>query len=103
MAEYTNLKVSVEDRVGVLTIDHPPANAFNRATLTDLDAALDELLANDQVKVIVITGAGEFAFVAGADINEIAEAVKRPQDGPGAMHPAKGQALFNKIEARPSR
>ena len=72
MAEYTNVKVSVEDRVAVLTIDHPPANAFNHATLADLDAALDELIANDQVKVIIITGAGEFAFVAGADINEIA-------------------------------
>ena len=65
-------RVSVEDRVAVLTIDHPPANTFNHATLADLDAALDELIANDQVKVIIITGAGEFAFVAGADINEIA-------------------------------
>ena len=62
MAGYTNVKVSVEDRVAVLTIDHPPANAFNHATLADLDAALDELIADDQVKVIIITGAGEFAF-----------------------------------------
>ena len=66
MAEYTNLKITVEDRVGVLTIDHPPANAFDRQTLAELDAAIDELLANDQVKVIIITGAGQFAFVAGA-------------------------------------
>ena len=71
MAEYTNVKVELEDRVAILTIDHPPANAFNHATLADLDAALDELIANEQVKVIIITGAGEFAFVAGADINEI--------------------------------
>ena len=73
MAEYTNVKVSIEDRVAVLTIDHPPANAFNQATLTELEAAFDELLANDQVKVIVITGAGQFAFVAGADIKEMPE------------------------------
>ena len=76
MAEYTNVKITIEDRVAVLTIDHPPANAFNRATLTDLDAAIDELIANDQVKVIIITGAGQFAFVAGADINEIAQRCK---------------------------
>ena len=71
MAEYTNVRIAIEDRVAVLTIDHPPANAFNHATIADLGAAMDELIANDQVKVIVITGAGEFAFVAGADINEI--------------------------------
>jgi len=99
MAEYTNVKVSVEDRVAVLTIDHPPANAFNWATLTDLEAAYDEVVANDQVKVIIITGAGQFAFVAGADINEIL-AVK---DDPARAREfiLKGQALFSKIEAGP--
>jgi enoyl-CoA hydratase/carnithine racemase len=82
--------------VAVLTIDHPPANAFNRATLNDLDAALDELIANDQVKVIIITGAGEFAFVAGADINEIA-AVKDAAEAREFI--LKGQRIFDKIEA----
>jgi enoyl-CoA hydratase len=98
MAEYTNVKISVEDRVAILTIDHPPANAFNRATLNDLDAAMDELLANDQVKVIVITGSGQFAFVAGADINEIA-AVKGPEDARAFL--MAGQGIFNKIECSP--
>ena len=40
MAEYTNVKIALEDRVAILTIDHPPVNAFNRATLKDLDATL---------------------------------------------------------------
>ncbi len=98
MSEYTNVRIAVEDRVAILTIDHPPANAFNRATITELDAAMDELIANDQVKVIIITGAGEFAFVAGADINEIA-AVK---DGAEALtFITQGQETFNKIEACP--
>ncbi|MGC8781440.1 MAG: enoyl-CoA hydratase-related protein [Anaerolineae bacterium] len=96
MAEYTNVKIALEDRVAILTIDHPPVNAFNRATLDDLDAALDELMANDQVKVIIITGAGEFAFVAGADINEIA-AVKDAAEAREFI--LKGQRLFDKIEA----
>jgi enoyl-CoA hydratase/carnithine racemase len=98
MAGYTNVKISVEDRVAVLTIDHPPANAFNHATLVDLDAALDELIANEQVKVIIITGAGEFAFVAGADINEIA-AVKDATEAKEFIF--KGQGIFDKIAACP--
>jgi enoyl-CoA hydratase/carnithine racemase len=98
MAEYTNVKVSVEDRVAVLTIDHPPANAFNKATLDDLDGAMDELVANDQVKVIIITGAGQFAFVAGADINELAT-MKSGDEGRAFM--LKGQEIFNRIECSP--
>jgi enoyl-CoA hydratase/carnithine racemase len=97
MAEYTNIKIAIEERVGVLTIDHPPANAFNSATLGELEAAFDELLADDQVKVIVITGAGQFAFVAGADINEIVS-VKDQMDQARAFI-RKGQMLFSKIEA----
>lgn len=98
MAEYTNVRIAIEDRVAILTIDHPPANAFNRATISELGAAVDELIANDQVKVIVITGAGEFAFVAGADINEIA-AVK---DGAEALEFIRlGQGVFNRIESSP--
>ena len=98
MSEYTNVRISIEDRVAILTIDHPPANVFNRATIADLDAAMDELIANDQVKVIIITGAGEFAFVAGADINEIGQV----KDGAEAMtFITKGQGVFNKIEACP--
>ena len=98
MAEYTNVRISIEDRVAMLTIDHPPANAFNRATLLDLNAAMSELIANDQVKVIILTGAGEFAFVAGADINEIG-AVK---DADEALEFIKlGQNIFSKIEDCP--
>ena len=98
MAEYTNVRIAIEDRVAILTIDHPPANAFNRATLLDLNAAMSELIANDQVKVIILTGAGEFAFVAGADINEIG-AVK---DADEALEFIKlGQNIFNKIEECP--
>lgn len=98
MSEYTNLRMAIEDRVAILTIDHPPANAFNRATITELGAAMDELIANDQVKVIIITGAGEFAFVAGADINEI-NAVK---DAAEALEFIRlGQGVFNKIEDCP--
>ncbi len=98
MAEYTNVKIALEDRVAILTMDHPPVNAFNHATLADLDAAMDELIANDQVKVIIITGAGDFAFVAGADINEIG-AVKNADEAREFLK--KGQAVFDKVENSP--
>jgi enoyl-CoA hydratase len=97
MAEYTNVKITLEDRVAVLTIDHPPANAFDNATIDDLSKAFDELIANDQAKVIVITGAGQFAFVAGMDLKEAAQA--KPEDLEGIM--VKGQALMNKVECSP--
>ena len=70
MGEYQNLKLAIEDRTAIITIDHPPANAFDTQTVMDLDAAFTECTESEQVKVIIITGAGQF-FVAGADINEI--------------------------------
>ena len=97
MGEYQNVHVSIEERTAVLTIDHPPANAFDTQTVMDLNAAFDEVLANEEVKVIIITGAGQF-FVAGADINEIA-ALKGHDDAKEVV--LKGQELFNKIERSP--
>jgi enoyl-CoA hydratase/carnithine racemase len=72
MGDYQNIKVSIEDRTAILTIDHPPANALDTNTVQELAAAFDEVTENEQVKVIIITGAGQF-FGAGADINEIVE------------------------------
>ncbi len=95
MGEYQNVHVSIENRTAILTIDHPPANAFDAQTVADLDAAFDEVTANEQVKVIIITGAGQF-FVAGADINEI-NALKSAEQAKEVV--LKGQAVFNKIEA----
>ncbi|MGQ9599655.1 MAG: enoyl-CoA hydratase-related protein [Anaerolineae bacterium] len=95
MGEYQNIKVSIEDRAAILTIDHPPANAFDRQTVLELDAAFTEALENPEVKVIIITGAGQF-FVAGADINEI----NRLQGYDDAYEVVRaGQVLFNKIES----
>ncbi len=96
MADF--VRYSVEERVATLVIDHPPVNALNRQTLTELDAALDELLANADVKVIVITGGGQLAFVAGADIGEISQIVKS-QDASAAQAMLEyGQKVFDKIE-----
>ncbi len=94
MGDYQNVKMSIEDRAAILTIDHPPANAFDTQTVTDLNDAFDECLADEQVKVIIVTGAGQF-FVAGADINEI-KALEGYDDAYEVLR--AGQKLFSKIE-----
>jgi enoyl-CoA hydratase len=56
--------------VAVVTIDNPPVNALSAALLEELETEIDRLDADDDVRAIVLVGAGERAFVAGADIKE---------------------------------
>ncbi len=95
MAERQYVKVSIEDRAALLTLDYPPMNFLNTATMSELNDALDELLANDEVKAIVITGGGQHAFSTGADINELV-AIKSTEQS--REHIRRGQALTVKIE-----
>ena len=98
MPEYVNLMLEVdyERRVAVLTINRPDKlNALNQALLEELDSALEYIAAEEGVRALVVTGAGTKAFVAGADINEIA-ALEGMEDGRDFS--AYGQAVFNKIE-----
>ena len=90
-----NVKVAVEDRVAVVTIDHRPVNALDRQTLEELGQAAEAIQGDAAVKAVIVTGAGSLAFVAGADIKEVsqlgsAEAAK-------AMA-ALGQAVFLKVQ-----
>jgi len=95
MPEREWVKVSVEDGVALVTIDHPPVNALNKATVLELDGVIDELAADGEVKAIIITGAGQYAFVAGADIREI-EALESPERAEELL--AIGQGVWNKLE-----
>lgn len=71
MAE--NIILDRTDRIARITINRPDKlNALNIRTRQEMAEALDELRADDAIRVVVITGAGEKAFVAGADINEFA-------------------------------
>jgi enoyl-CoA hydratase/carnithine racemase len=96
MGEWQNIQVEVEDKIAVLTVDHPPVNSFNAQVVTELEQAIDKLVADDEVKVIIITGGGTRAFIAGADIPEIKAALEQP-DGLKETT-GQGQALFLKIE-----
>ena len=90
-----NVKVAAEDRLAIVTIDHRPVNALNRQTLQELGQALDGIRAEPGVKAVIVTGAGSLAFVAGADIKEVAEI--------GSVEAAKamaslGQSVFLKLQ-----
>ncbi|REK63344.1 MAG: enoyl-CoA hydratase [Brevibacillus sp.] len=93
---YSYWQVQKEDRVAVVTISRPPANALSQAALTELAALLDDLERDGQVKAIVLTGEGRF-FIAGADIKEFTQLV--PADAQ-AMAKA-GQQLFDRLETFP--
>lgn len=98
MSEYSNLVYEVDDinRVALITINRADKlNALNYALLSELDQVLDEVASDDRVRALVITGAGSKAFVAGADISEIAGL-----DGhdDGVEFARRGQRVFSKIE-----
>ncbi|MCW4469214.1 enoyl-CoA hydratase-related protein [Flavobacterium sp. MFBS3-15] len=71
---YENILAEKENGIGVITINRPAKlNALNKATIVDLHEAFKALDADKEVKVIIVTGSGEKAFVAGADIAEFAD------------------------------
>jgi enoyl-CoA hydratase/carnithine racemase len=98
MSERQYVKTSIEDGVAILTIDHPPVNALNQRTLEELNEAVDELLAAAEAKAVVVTGAGQLAFVAGADINEFTR-IEAAEQAKAASEQVK--ELFSKIECSP--
>ena len=68
MAEF--VKVELDGAVATVTLDHPPVNALSAALLEELEAEYDRLDRSDETRAMVLRGAGEKAFVAGADISE---------------------------------
>lgn len=96
---YQTLLTEVKDGIMTITINRPDKmNALNKDVLADLSKAIDEVANNDAVKSAILTGAGEKAFVAGADISEFSAL-----DGEGGAALAKrGQdTVFDRIENCP--
>ena len=92
---YENLEYSVRDSIAFVTINRPKVrNALNAETVGELRAAFGEAGADKSVRVVILTGSGEKAFVSGADINELA--VQTPVEG--RQYSLNGQATFDFIE-----
>jgi enoyl-CoA hydratase len=92
---YQNLQIEEHEGVATLTITRPKKlNALNAETLDEIDRAFAELRANDAVRAVVLTGEGEKAFVAGADIGELAEET----GATGHLTSLRGQSVFRRIE-----
>ena len=92
---FDNLLVDRDGRFASVTINRPKVlNALNLQTLDELRRAALDLGHDDEVRVVIITGAGDKSFVAGADINELA--VQTPVSG--REHALAGQHVFDLIE-----
>jgi len=92
---YENLLLEIKKPIATVTVNRPDKlNALNAQTIKELSTAFDELKNNDGVSVIILTGSGEKAFVAGADIKEL-----NALDMITAKEFAEfGQSVFSKIE-----
>jgi len=95
---FTTIKTDLQENILTLTINRPDKlNALNQTVLNELNAAMDQVYSDKNIKAVIITGAGEKAFVAGADISEFVSVA----DSEGAMLSKKGQDIFFKIENCP--
>ena len=94
MEDLTQLKVSIADHIATLTMDSPPVNALTRVLNDELTLALDRISEMDEVRVVVLTGAGK-VFCAGADLKGRAEIIKGPGDLPA--HSRRTRECFHSI------
>lgn len=88
--------VEMVDRVAVVTITNPPANALSKSVLGELNALLDQWENDTRIKAIVLTGEGRF-FIAGADIKEFTQL----QSSDAEAMAKGGQELFDRLETFP--
>ncbi|MBI4398259.1 MAG: enoyl-CoA hydratase/isomerase family protein [Candidatus Omnitrophica bacterium] len=95
MGANSTIRISKEDAVMICTIENPPANSLSQKVMGELSAAIDQFEKDPSQRVMILTGAGQFAFVAGADIRELIKI----QSGREAEEMAlSGQKILSKIE-----
>ncbi|AEB76886.1 short-chain-enoyl-CoA hydratase [Clostridium botulinum] len=93
--EYKNVLLEKENNIAIVTINRPKAlNALNTDTLNELELVVDEVAKDDDILVVILTGAGEKAFVAGADISEMKD--KNVMEG--RKFGLLGNKIFRKVE-----
>ena len=95
---YKTLLVEIDNSICVITVNRPDKlNALNKEVFNDLNAVIDDVYKNPEIKSAIITGAGTKAFVAGADISEFLEL--DPSEATELS--ARGHKVFDKIENSP--
>jgi enoyl-CoA hydratase len=93
---YNNITFGIANEIALVSIDRPERlNALNLETFAELDRVFDEIIAAPEIRGVLVTGNGEKAFVAGADITEIRDLGLSD----GIAFSRTGQKVFNKIEA----
>lgn len=92
---FQNLQFEQKAKIAIITINRPEKlNALNKETVSELSELFKNIQDNKDISVVIITGAGEKAFVAGADIKEITEL----DSGAGEEFSQKGSDVFRSIE-----
>ncbi len=92
---YENILVEKKNSIAYVTVNRPKVlNALNMATMEELRGAFHDIKGDDSVRVAILTGSGEKAFIAGADIGELA----KHDSVTGKAYTHKGQSVLNLIE-----
>ena len=92
---YDNLLFEVNEQIARITFNRPNVlNALNRKTMDELGDCLNKVRADDAIRVLILTGAGEKAFIAGADINELSQ--QTPVNG--REFTLYGQEIIHRLE-----
>ncbi len=95
MTDFQNIKLETKNHIAYITIDRPKVlNALNMATMQEIKQAFASIKDDADVRVVILTGAGEKAFVAGADIGELSQ--HTPVSAKAYTH--QGQAIIDAIE-----
>jgi enoyl-CoA hydratase/carnithine racemase len=90
--ELENIMLEKKGHIAIITIDHPPANAWDLATMLEFETVVDDLENDKEVRVVVLTGAGENCFSAGFDVSDAANSHETSP---------KGRELWRRIDRFP--
>src|SRR5215510_5911221 len=95
---YNTLLVQTDNGICTITINRPDKlNALNKEVIGELDKAIEEVYKNPDIRSAIITGSGDKAFIAGADISEFLQL--KPEQAVELAR--RGQNVFDKIESSP--
>jgi len=89
---YDNLILETKDHIAIITLNHPPVNAWNWGLMADFEKAIDEVENDQETRALIITGGGEKAFSAGFDLSDSANAHKTSP---------KGRELWTRLDRFP--